>query len=91
MISQIYVNGDPLLETDVQFGVTKALIGNYVRHENEAAPEADVKGHGIRSTTPSAMENGEGKAAACADHRQSGRRSAIAGDGEVRVSRFNEG
>ena len=44
MISQIYVNDDPRLETDVQFGVTKALIGNYVRHENEKAPAADVKG-----------------------------------------------
>jgi catechol 1,2-dioxygenase len=33
-ISQIYVNDDPNLETDVQFGVTEALVGNYVRHEN---------------------------------------------------------
>ena len=61
MISQIYVNGDPLLETDVQFGVTKALIGNYVRHENEPAPEADVKGpwHSLDYTF--AMETGEAK------------------------------
>jgi hydroxyquinol 1,2-dioxygenase len=33
-ISQIYVNDDPNLETDVQFGVTQALVGNYVRHED---------------------------------------------------------
>ena len=33
-ISQVYVNDDPNLETDVQFGVTRALVGNYVRHEN---------------------------------------------------------
>ena len=33
LISQIYVNDDPYLESDVQFGVTKHLIGNYVRHE----------------------------------------------------------
>jgi hydroxyquinol 1,2-dioxygenase len=43
-ISQVYVNDDKNLETDVQFGVTRALVGNYVRHENEPAPEADVAG-----------------------------------------------
>ena len=40
MASQIYVADDPYLETDSQFGVTRALIGNYVRHEGGAqAPE----------------------------------------------------
>jgi len=43
-ISQVYVNNDPNLETDVQFGVTRALVGNYVRHENENAPAPDVTG-----------------------------------------------
>jgi catechol 1,2-dioxygenase len=43
-ISQVYVNDDPNLETDVQFGVTRALVGNYVRHEKEAAPANDVTG-----------------------------------------------
>jgi len=33
-ISQVYSNDDPNLETDVQFGVTRALVGNYVRHAN---------------------------------------------------------
>jgi hydroxyquinol 1,2-dioxygenase len=37
-ISQVYVNDDPNLQTDVQFGVTQALVGNYVRHEVEAGP-----------------------------------------------------
>ena len=41
LISQVYVNDDPYLETDVQFGVTRALIGNYVRHD-DASPAADV-------------------------------------------------
>ena len=41
-ISQVYVNDDPNLETDVQFGVTRAVIGNYVRHQNEAPPAPDV-------------------------------------------------
>lgn len=43
LISQIYVNDDDKLETDVQFGVTKALIGDYVRHDGPA-PAADVTG-----------------------------------------------
>jgi catechol 1,2-dioxygenase len=43
-ISQVYVNDDKNLETDVQFGVTRALVGNYVRHENEPAPAPDVSG-----------------------------------------------
>ena len=43
-ISQVYVNDDVNLETDVQFGVTRALVGNYVRHENEQAPANDVTG-----------------------------------------------
>jgi catechol 1,2-dioxygenase len=36
LISQLYVSGDPYLESDVQFGVTRALIGDYVRHEGPA-------------------------------------------------------
>ena len=44
LISQIYVQDDKFIDTDVQFGVTAPLIGNYVRHENEPAPAADVKG-----------------------------------------------
>jgi catechol 1,2-dioxygenase len=38
------VNDDPNLETDVQFGVTRALVGNYVRHENEPAPAPGAEG-----------------------------------------------
>ena len=38
LISQIYVPDDAHIESDVQFGVTRALIGNYVRHD-EPAPE----------------------------------------------------
>jgi catechol 1,2-dioxygenase len=44
LISQIYVQDDKFLETDVQFGVTRRLIGNYVRHENETPPAPDVNG-----------------------------------------------
>jgi hydroxyquinol 1,2-dioxygenase len=42
--SQVYSSDDPNLESDVQFGVTRALIGHYVRHQDEAAPAPDVDG-----------------------------------------------
>jgi hydroxyquinol 1,2-dioxygenase len=43
--SQVYSSDDPNLETDVQFGVTKRLVGQYVRHEaSESAPAPDVSG-----------------------------------------------
>jgi hydroxyquinol 1,2-dioxygenase len=42
--SQLYSSDDPNLESDVQFGVTRALIGQYVLHQDEPAPDADVKG-----------------------------------------------
>ena len=34
LISQVYSPDDPNIDSDVQFGVTRALIGNYVRHDN---------------------------------------------------------
>lgn len=42
--SQVYSSDDPNLATDVQFGVTKALIGQYVLHADQPAPDADVTG-----------------------------------------------
>jgi protocatechuate 3,4-dioxygenase beta subunit len=33
LISQVFMPDDPHLEDDVQFGVTRALAGNLVRHE----------------------------------------------------------
>lgn len=41
LISQVYVGGDPYLDSDVQFGVTRALIGEYKRHE-EAKPDDEA-------------------------------------------------
>jgi hydroxyquinol 1,2-dioxygenase len=40
LISQIYSPDDDKLETDAQFGVTRALIGDYVRH-NGPSPKDD--------------------------------------------------
>ena len=42
-ISQVYLPDDPNIETDVQFGVTRRLLGDYVRHEGEKAPAPGVK------------------------------------------------
>jgi hydroxyquinol 1,2-dioxygenase len=42
-ISQVYSDDDPNLDTDSQFGVTRALIGHYVRHD-APAPAPDVAG-----------------------------------------------
>jgi catechol 1,2-dioxygenase len=42
--SQVYSGDDPHLDTDVQFGVTAALIGDYVLHPAGNAPATDVDG-----------------------------------------------
>lgn len=42
--SQVYSHDDPHIDTDVQFAVTRALVGQYVLHENEPAPGADIQG-----------------------------------------------
>ena len=60
LISQIYVNDDPYLDSDVQFGVTRHLIGNYVRHEG-TAPAADVTGPWYTLEHTFVMEAGESK------------------------------
>jgi catechol 1,2-dioxygenase len=44
LITQVYVPDDKYLENDVQFGVTRRLVGNYVLHENEAPPAQGVAG-----------------------------------------------
>ena len=53
LISQVYDPSDPHIETDTQFGVTRALMGDYVRHDE---PHPDLARacpcRGIRWTTP---------------------------------------
>ncbi len=62
LISQIYSNDDDKLETDVQFGVTRALIGDYVRHAaSEQAPAADVKGEWYSLDQTFVMEPGQSR------------------------------
>ena len=61
LISQVYVQDDKYLETDAQFGVTRHLIGDYVRHENDKAPAADVKGPWYSLGHTFVMEAGDAK------------------------------
>ena len=42
LISQVYDPNDPHIETDVQFGVTKALLGNFVRHDEPHPTDAGI-------------------------------------------------
>src|SRR5215468_2853873 len=61
LISQVYVQDDKFLDTDVQFGVTRHLIGNFVRHENEPAPAPDVTGPWYSLNHSFVMEPGKTK------------------------------
>ena len=42
----MYSYDDPNPETDVQFGVTAALVGHYVKHETAAEPAPDPSATG---------------------------------------------
>jgi len=61
LISQIYVADDKFIDSDVQFGVTRHLIGDYVLHENEKAPVGDVNGPWYSLRHNFVMEPGESK------------------------------
>jgi hydroxyquinol 1,2-dioxygenase len=61
LVSQVYVPDDPHLETDVQFGVTRHLIGDFVRHDNEPAPEPGVKGPWYSLAYTFTMEAGKSR------------------------------
>ena len=44
LITQVFVDDDERLQSDVVFGVTRRLIGNYRRHDaSETPPVPDVK------------------------------------------------
>ena len=58
LISQIYDPEDPYLETDVQFGVTRHLIGNIIRHDEPCALAPDVKTPWYSIEHTFVMENG---------------------------------
>jgi catechol 1,2-dioxygenase len=59
--SQIYSSDDPNLDTDVQFGVTQALVGHYEPHPAGTAPAADVTGPWYSLTQTFVIEPGVAK------------------------------
>ncbi len=61
LISQIYDPEDPHLETDVQFGVTRHLIGNIIRHDEPRPGATDVKAPWYSLEHTFVMEKGEAR------------------------------
>lgn len=59
--SQVYSSDDPNLETDVQFGVTQALVGHYMRHDHGGAPDVDVTGPWFSLAHHFVLDAGEAK------------------------------
>src|SRR5450755_2107714 len=59
LISQVYDPQDPHIDTDVQFGVTRALMGDYVRHEETHSDEPDVPAPWYSLDYTYVMEPGE--------------------------------
>lgn len=59
LISQVYDPTDPYIETDVQFGVTEATTGHYIRHDepNRDDPALPVPWYSLNYTY--VMERGE--------------------------------
>jgi catechol 1,2-dioxygenase len=57
LISQIYDSFDPHIDTDVQFGVTEATLGNLVRHDTPRSGEPVVPWYSLDYTY--VMEKGE--------------------------------
>jgi catechol 1,2-dioxygenase len=60
LITQIFVDDDEHLQSDVVFGVTRHLIGNFTQGAGEA-PAADVSGPWWRLSYEFVMEPGEAK------------------------------
>ena len=58
--SQLYSSDDPNLATDVQFGVTQALIGHYVQRDG-GAPAPDVTGCWYSLEHTFVIETGEAR------------------------------
>jgi len=67
--SQLYSNDDPFLETDVQFGVTRALVGRYVPHDG-AAPDCRRAGSLVFAGTRIRHLRRRRLLAAAAHHRE---------------------
>jgi catechol 1,2-dioxygenase len=60
LITQIFVSDDQYLDSDVVFGVTKELVGDYKRHD-ERAPAQDVAAPWYSLDFKLTMQPGEAK------------------------------
>jgi hydroxyquinol 1,2-dioxygenase len=43
LITHIFVDGDPFLDSDAVFGVRSSCVGQYIRHESGKAPDGTVR------------------------------------------------
>ncbi len=59
LISQVYDPADPHIDSDVQFGVTRALMGEYVRHDESHPSDASVSAPWYSLDYTYVMELGE--------------------------------
>lgn len=59
LISQVYDPADPHIASDVQFGVTQALLGDFVRHDGPHPEAADVTAPWYALDYTYVMEEGE--------------------------------
>ncbi len=61
LITQVFVDDDRHLNSDVVFGVTRALIGDYRRHDSGPPPAPDVKAPWYTLDYKFVMEAGEAR------------------------------
>jgi len=59
LISQLYAPDDRYIANDVQFGVTRHLIGDYVRHDEPRAPDVTAPWYSLAHTF--VMEKGQAR------------------------------
>jgi catechol 1,2-dioxygenase len=59
LISQVFDPSDPHIDTDVQFGVTSALTGDFVRHDEPHPEEPDMPGPWFSLDYTYVMDPGE--------------------------------
>ena len=61
LVTQVFVDEDEHLESDVVFGVTRALVGGYRRHDGVAAPDGSTDGPWYSLRYGFTMEPGEAR------------------------------
>jgi protocatechuate 3,4-dioxygenase beta subunit len=59
LITQVFVDDDEHLESDVVFGVTRALVGDYRRHDEGEPPVTDVRATWYTLNYRFVMQTGE--------------------------------